>query len=504
MINNVKFNVALLRNAQTFNNKSCVDLTNVSFNKEKDLSQINFNSADKTKLVKKEDNSESSFQVVDRVNESLNNLYKNETGLRQQLSQYENNSIEAKRILKQLETLNGLKVSIVNKLSEEYPKGSANSNALQITGNLLNENFKMDMIQHNLEAVQGNIGELNIMIEKLQADSPERSRVQKQIEALNQVGNALCNKKSETNQNIKQLNSDLKPHLNCCSSDIKATIKNIKIQENYSDRVASDAREMAKEEKRNSISSYLNKLNQSKIELVSSKSNVDPDEAEASSIQARIEAMNDIEGRLLSELQNTYPANSKQAKAVDSMIKINNFENQKDNIDGQLNSINGSINNIDKQLESIKGSDSAEKSLLLQRREQMENIKNKLEQDNKTVSKDLTKEKVKLKRNIVGSPAADRKFLADIRSEHLKTKLEIQENKLNNISDSIKSMKDQLKNNNIDNNQNEKIQARIEDLRQEFLALKRTNRIDKQEEKLWSMIEKMPVNTINNLTQRYV
>lgn len=387
-------------------------------------------------------------KVIAESNEQLKKIYENETSIKEKLQQAPNNSTGNQALQQQLTNLNNTKVLLIDKMANEFPAGSPDSNALKSTSRLVKEKFKADMISSKLAAIKDSKMDLNKNLQELPQNSSEAGGISNKMEALSQIEGALENQNSNSKNEVNKLNRDIKSNLSASTPEVTEIIDNIKASEAKNPSANDETKEKLNKEKQQTISRKLEELQEAKTELLPSTNEAD---TENQIPQQKLEALNKLENDLLNELKNTYSPGSKQAKAADAMININEMETQKDS--------------------------------------------------SPDIAKNLSAEKAKLKRNILGSSTEDRKFLADIRADHLKGKNKLQQQKLNDMTKQLDNMKGGLKQENLSADQREVAQEQQEILRKDYLNERRNFKIDKDEEKFWTVIEKLPVNSLNNLYQ---
>jgi hypothetical protein len=434
--------------------------------------------------------------VINQATEQLQGIYNKEFSVREKLETTSQNSTEAAQLRKTIENITASKVNLVNTIAEEFPPGSPNSNTLKSTGKLLQEQLKTDMIDYNLKGIRESRMNLENSLNGLDPASTDAKSIENQLLNLSQVENALKNKKTESNKGQKKLNNEIRNLLPNCTPEVRSIISDIKSNEAQSDQKAIDSNE----EKQQTIAGKLDELQQAKQGLMTNLNSSNPDSADSQMIQSRLEAINNIEKGLLMELKKTFSEGSKQEKAVDSMLRLNDLEMERNMMTSTLDKINIARAQLTDHLQHVD-SESSAASDIQSRLQQLDMQQEKINDGSRDSSKDISKEKAKLKRNILGAPTDDKKLLAEVRSDHLRTHNEVRSSKINNLETQMDAVTNVLKSGEVTGDDAVKYENHLDMLKKSYQAERRTLKVDKDEEQFWNVIERIPAQSMNNSYQ---
>lgn len=207
-------------------------------------------------------------------------------------------------------------------------------------------------------------------------------------------------------------------------------------------------------------------------------------------LQEKIDSIINTEGELLKSLNYSFAENSKQRKAIESIAQLNISELRKHIIDNHLLEIDQKLIVLKSTSGEMIQTNNEEIELIQENVPFLISLQKALESEKRELARQITKEKVKLKRNILGASFDDRKYLARIRANKLNSSIQIENFRLNELSQEMESIKTT---DHFDNISEQLLKIRLENLRQDYLSIKRTLRIDKTEENFWKKIDKLPV-----------
>jgi hypothetical protein len=427
--------------------------------------------------------------IMTDATSKLNTLYEKERVIISKLNQLPPGSNEGQILKKQLENLNNAKVSQVQKLAGEFKPGSANFSALNTTAKMLEQQFKLDLIDFHLKGIRELKMDLNQQLSGLSNESSCAKQLQAKQASLSQMEDALRNNKADTSRELKKLNKSVLNHLPDCSKGVREVISTMNSQESKNDKKAVEANNKVQQ----SINDGLKSLQMSKIDILKNLSTENNNSKPLAALQ-------DKETDLLTAMRKTFDEGSKQDKALESMIGLNTLETERIMMTNTVERINKTIITLEDHAKAVDHGSLAERDI--QNRlgllyNQAENLNNKIREDSKL----LSKEKAKLKRNILGSSQEDRKLLADIRGSQLETINEFRINKINGLEKAMDEATLLLKQENNTDINKETLEAHLENLKKSYQAERRILKNDKDEENFWNVLERIPVQSFNNIYQ---
>lgn len=432
-------------------------------------------------------------KLPEGIDGKFDQIYENEIELRQQLAGLDPDSAEAKMVQKRLEAMDDAKVGMLNAAAEQYPAGSKDQNALKTMGMIIKEDSKTEAIDQYLKALNESTGNLKNQLAEMEPDSPEAKRLQAQLNSLEKVETGLLDKKKESEQKLERLNRELKMHSIGASPEVRGLINDVRANETKSDNAANQANQQQVQEKQEAITNHLEKINENKAGLINALGNMDPESAEAKRMQKQIEAMSQMESSLLGSLKTTYPQGSPQAEACDNMIQLNDAEMQKGAIDQEILRVDNAVGALTSNIGALDDPDSTQGQRMKAQIEALNEIKERLETQKQESLETIQGQRNELKQNILSSPGEDRKFLADIRGDHLHANNQVSQQKLTNMRQQMQEIRTALRqNDNLSPEQREYLENRMDSLQDNFRQERRDYAQSRREENFWNRVENRP------------
>ena len=223
-----------------------------------------------------------------------------------------------------------------------------------------------------------------------------------------------------------------------------------------------DPAEQAKIELRENLHTELNKYAAARDEMLANSENMTPEE-----LRSKLNSINQVEKVLITHLKNTYPEDSMQAKALNSLLNVNEAEQELFDIKEKLHDITTAIVDFASQLANMDpGNPQAQ--VIQARINSLQTIAAQLEEKQAEAQEKYQQEQSAYVSNTMMCPRKDKKYIADIRADQFHSQSVLHETRVESLTEKIQAIKEYLENPNITDDIRIRLEMRLELAKQDF------------------------------------
>lgn len=374
---------------------------------------------------------------IKTAHDQINNFYKQEGDLREQLGSILANSPDAKKITESINQIVNQKDAAINQLANRFEANTPENRALKDMASITQNDAKLNAIDQQLLAI--NQTKIGYMAQLSLGGSPTSAQqLQKMLEALKTAEANLKALKTKYNDENKSLKADMKSVYSKCKPGVQDIIKDMCTDETNNDKKSNTALEKLFEGIQTKSTEDFTKIEEIKIQALTDPKYLSNPEQQ----QKVLEGLNQAEKRNLLLMAQTYPSDSPQQNALLSMVKLSDIDIQKTITHQQQTTIDMEISKLDQMLVGLSP-DSAEAkdlqnkiTMLNQRAENLNQLEESLEKKEK-------EQIAEYKKNIAASPKGDRAEIQKLFDETLKVDT-AQEKHNQEIRDAVSKQLEQL------------------------------------------------------------
>ena len=231
-----------------------------------------------------------------------------------------------------------------------------------------------------------------------------------------------------------------------------------------------DPEEQAKLELRKEIQTQWDRFSDQKDAFLANEANLSPEE-----FKSRLNAINQMEKGYMIALKNSYPEDSIQAKAVDSLIKVTEAEQLLFTLNEEIDNISDTVTELEAQLAKLEPNNTQAQQLQL-RIESLNKIIEGLNEKKDETEETYRQEQKNFVSNTMNCPRKDRKMIADFRSDQFHSQSVLHQSRTETLSERIDAIEERLENPNLPADYREtlelKLQLAQQDLKEERSGLR--------------------------------